>query len=77
MDTMKSSVQEVRAEANSDSNHTPSLCKSDEENEDIDEGFIARGFPALIFTLNHCLDSVVMLDYTLEVIYVDKTADLN
>uniref|UniRef100_A0A915INS9 Secreted protein n=1 Tax=Romanomermis culicivorax TaxID=13658 RepID=A0A915INS9_ROMCU len=32
-----SSVQEVRAEANSDSSHGHSLCKSDEENEHIDE----------------------------------------
>uniref|UniRef100_A0A915KF98 Uncharacterized protein n=1 Tax=Romanomermis culicivorax TaxID=13658 RepID=A0A915KF98_ROMCU len=32
-----SSVQEVRAEANSGSSHSHSLCKSDEENEDIEE----------------------------------------
>uniref|UniRef100_A0A915J075 Uncharacterized protein n=1 Tax=Romanomermis culicivorax TaxID=13658 RepID=A0A915J075_ROMCU len=32
-----SSVYEVRAEANSDSSHSHSLCKSNKENEDIDE----------------------------------------
>uniref|UniRef100_A0A915ITJ7 Uncharacterized protein n=1 Tax=Romanomermis culicivorax TaxID=13658 RepID=A0A915ITJ7_ROMCU len=36
------SVQEVRAEENSDSSHSHSLCKSDEENEDIDEVVICE-----------------------------------
>uniref|UniRef100_A0A915IUI4 Uncharacterized protein n=1 Tax=Romanomermis culicivorax TaxID=13658 RepID=A0A915IUI4_ROMCU len=31
------SVQEVRAEANSESSRSHSLCKSDEENKDIDD----------------------------------------
>uniref|UniRef100_A0A915HX44 Uncharacterized protein n=1 Tax=Romanomermis culicivorax TaxID=13658 RepID=A0A915HX44_ROMCU len=38
----ENSVQEVRAEANSDSSHSHSLCKSDEENEDIDKVVICE-----------------------------------
>uniref|UniRef100_A0A915IA27 Uncharacterized protein n=1 Tax=Romanomermis culicivorax TaxID=13658 RepID=A0A915IA27_ROMCU len=37
-----SSVREVRAEANSDSSHSHSRCRSDEENDDIDEVVICE-----------------------------------